>query len=114
MINTKSFDIKKQHEENIKKMRCDHEIRMTKLDHQEKIEINEREKNNQPEHDVLLIKIKQKYQFERVRMDHEFQIKMMQEQYEYEEKMIMLDNELEIKRLEFENYELGKNNKNNK
>ena len=100
MINSKRFEIEKQHEENIEKMRCDHNIRMTELDCQEKIEINEREKNNQREHDVLLIKIKQKYQFERVRMDHEFQIKMMQEQYKYEEKMMMLDNELEIKRLE--------------
>ena len=114
MINSKSFEIKKQHEENIEKMRWDHEERMKELECKEIIEINKREKNNQPEHDVLLIKIKQKYQFERVRMEHEFQIKMMQEQYKYEEEMMMLDNEKEIKRLEFENYELGKNNKNNK
>ena len=99
MINSKRFEIEKQHEENIKEMRYDHEERMTELDSREEMEIK-REKNNQREYDALLIKIKQKYQFERVRMEHEFQIKMMQEQYKYEEKMMMLDNELEIKRLE--------------
>ena len=31
MINSKSFEIEKQHEENIEKMRCDHEERMKEL-----------------------------------------------------------------------------------
>ena len=39
MINSERFEIEKQHEENMVKMRFDHEERMKELDLREKMEI---------------------------------------------------------------------------